>query len=57
MEHTAEQGAWETLSRQEKNYELFLRQKALLEMFLERHAISKEQFDKSLHDLKEKTGY
>jgi hypothetical protein len=39
-----------------KNVELYLRQKKMLEQFLERNAISKEQFDKSLGDLTEKMG-
>jgi len=39
-----------------KNIELYLRQKKMLEQFLERNAISKEQFDKSLGDLTEKMG-
>ena len=46
---------WEELSYEEKNHELFLRQKALLDEFLEHGAISQEQHDKSLHDLTEKT--
>ena len=45
---------WEELSYEEKNHELFLRQKALLDEFLEHGAISQEQHDKSLHDLTEK---
>ena len=51
-----ENRSWEDLSYEEKNHELFLRQKALLEEFLERGAISKAQHDKSLHDLTEKMG-
>ena len=45
---------WEKLSYKEKNHQLFLKQKESLEMFLERGAISKEQYERSLHDLKEK---
>ena len=45
---------WENLSPEEKKRELFLRQKQTLEMFLERHAISQAQYDKSLGDLREK---
>ncbi len=48
---------WEKLSYNEKNYELFLKQTLLLKEFLERGAISQAQYDKSLHDLIEKTGY
>lgn len=40
----------------DKNIELYLRQKKMLEQFLERNAISKEQFEKSLGDLTEKMG-
>ena len=49
--------AWASLSYAEKNKELFKRQKHLLEMFLERGAISKEQYEKSLHDLTMKMNY
>ena len=49
--------AWASLSYAEKNRELFERRNRLLGMFLERGAISKEQYEKSLHDLMEKTGY
>ena len=47
---------WTTLSYEEKNHQLYLRQKALLDSFLERGAISQAQHDKSLHDLTEKMG-
>ena len=45
---------WENLSPEEKKRELFLRQKRTLDLFLERHAISQAQYDKSLGDLREK---
>ena len=48
---------WEQLSYKEKNYELFLKQTRLLKEFLERGAISRAQYEKSLHELIEKTGY
>ena len=48
---------WETLSYEEKNHQLFVKQKELLELFLTKKAISREQYEKSLHDLMEKTGY
>lgn len=57
MDELKDQAKWETLSYEEKNHQLFLKQKALLEMYLERGAISQEQFEKSLHDLKLKMGY
>ena len=56
MTDTTTQEAWETLSHTEKNHILYLRQKALLETFLEKRALSKEQYEKSLHDLTEKMG-
>ena len=47
---------WEQMSREEKHRQLFLKQKNTLDLFLERNAISKEQYDKSLGDLIEKMG-
>ena len=46
--------AWESLSYAEKNGLLYERQKKMLEEFLERGAISKAQYENSLHDLTEK---
>ena len=51
-EHT--DPAWDSLSYAEKNRVLYERQKRMLKEFLERGAISKQQYDKSLHDLTEK---
>ena len=48
--------AWASLSYAEKNRDLFERRKRLLGMFLERGAISKKQYEKSLHDLTENMG-
>lgn len=45
---------FEELSDEEKKIELYLSQKRLLDTFLERNAISKAQYDKSLNDLTEK---
>lgn len=45
-----------TMSAEEKKRELFLRQKELLDTFLEHGAISREQYDKSLGDLTVKMG-
>ncbi len=42
---------WSDLSYEEKNHQLYLKQKALLDLFLERGAITQAQHDKSLHDL------
>ena len=47
---------WEKLTYEEKNHQLFLREKVLLAEFLEHGAISQAQHDKSLHDLIEKMG-
>ena len=44
------------MTPEEKKIDLYLRQKSMLEQFLERNAISKEQFEKSLGDLTEKMG-
>jgi len=52
----ADQRQWEKMSPEEKKMELFFRQKQTLDQFLERHAISQAQYDKSLHDLIEKMG-
>ncbi len=48
---------WSELSYEDKNRQLYLEQKKLLEIFLRRGAISKEQFNKSLHDLTDKMGF
>ena len=44
------------MSTFEQRQELYLKQKALLDTFVEKHAISREQYEKSLHDLTEKMG-
>lgn len=50
------QTTWENLTPEEKHKQLFLKQKKTLDLFLERNAISKAQYDKSLGDLVEKMG-
>ena len=40
-----------------KKRELYEKQVETLKLFLERHAISQEQYDKSFHDLTEKMGF
>jgi hypothetical protein len=55
-QNNTENTEWSSLSYEEKNRQLFLRQKKTLDMFLERGAISQAQHDKSLHDLIEKMG-
>ena len=47
---------YSSLTPEEKKLDLFLRQKHTLDLFLERNAISKAQYDKSLGDLIEKMG-
>ena len=49
-----EQTEWEKLTPEQKKKQLYLKQKELLDTFLEHHAISQEQYDKSLHDMIEK---
>ena len=48
---------WQELSPEEKKKQLFLSQKATLDSFLERGAISQAQYDKSYGDLKIKMGF
>ncbi len=47
---------WSSLTYEEKNRVLFLRQKRTLDEFLERGAITREQYEKSLSALTEKMG-
>lgn len=51
-----EQTEWEKLTPEQKKKQLYLKQKELLDTFLEHHAISQEQHDKSLKELTEKMG-
>ena len=51
-----EQKEWDLLSPEEKKKALYLKQKRLLDTFLEHKAITKAQYDKSLHDMTEKMG-
>ena len=50
---TAERGE---RTEAEKKKQLYLRQKATLDLFLENGAITRAQYDKSLGDLTEKMG-
>lgn len=45
---------WDNLSYNEKNHQLYLKQKELLQTLLEHKAISQMQYNKSLSDLTEK---
>ena len=56
MDGIAMDTPWEELSYEEKNHQLYLNQKSMLALFLERGAITQAQHDKSLHDLREKMG-
>lgn len=56
MDTHEEQAMWNFMSYEEKNHQLYLRQKELLDQFLKTGAISKEQYEKSFHDLTEKMG-
>ena len=56
MEEYKEITERQALSPEEKKKQLFLKQKALLDAFLERNAISKQEYDKSLRVMKEKMG-
>ena len=47
---------WDSLTYEQKNHQLYLKEKNMLDMFLEHGAITQEQHDKSLHDLTEKKG-
>ncbi len=46
----------ENLTPEEKKRKLFLEQKKTLDLFLQKGAISKAQYDKSYGDLKQKMG-
>ena len=56
MSWTFESQGWEKLTYAEKNHQLFLTQKAILDKFLAKGAISQAQHDKSLNCLIEKMG-
>lgn len=51
-----EKDNWSELSPQEKKKQLYLRQKRILDDFLERGAITPAQYNKSFGDLTEKMG-
>ena len=56
MDVKFEDTVWDAMSHEEKNHQLYLKQKQMLDMFLERGAISQAQHDKSLRDLTVKMG-
>ena len=43
---------WKNLTKEERNRQLYFKQKRLLDTFLSHHAISQAQYEKSLGDLK-----
>jgi len=47
---------WERMTPEQKRWRLFRKQKETLGRFLERGAISRAQYEKSLRDLTEKMG-
>ena len=51
MDVTIENPFWDSLNYKEKNHQLFLTQKHTLDLFVERGAISKAQYSKSLRVL------
>lgn len=54
---TQKQMEWEQMNPAQKKKHLFLNQKELLDKFLEKHAISQAQYQKSLGDLRLKMGF
>ena len=46
--------SWDHADHEEKNRQLYLKQKAMLDLFLQKGAISRTQHDRSLGDLREK---
>ena len=56
MSNTNDSATWPSLSHEQKNHQLFLIQKELLDQFLNTEAIFQAQHGKSLHDLIKKRG-
>ena len=55
-ERLDENEGWGSLPLEEKKRRSFLKQKELLDTFRSTNAISQDQYDKSLNDLREKMG-
>lgn len=53
----SENETWTEMTAEQKKRKLYEEQKKLLDMFLERRAISRQQYEKSLGDLTEKMGF
>lgn len=47
---------WDQMAPEEKKQQLFIEQKKTLDLFLQKGAISRAQYDKSLGDLRAKMG-
>ena len=43
-------------TKEQQRHRLYLKQKAMLDLFLEKRTISRAQYEKSLHDMAEKMG-
>lgn len=56
MDQSLQQPPLSQLTAEEKKQMLFLNQKKTLDLFLEKGAITRAQYDKSLGDLREKMG-
>ncbi len=56
LSNRSDNPAWDGLTHEQKNHRLYLKQKELLDKFLERGAITQAQYDKSLGDLRQKMG-
>ena len=56
LDEATRQREWDALTYAQKNAQLFLRQKKLLEEFLSHHAITREEYEKSLSGLTRKMG-
>ena len=57
MEQVNFNDTWSELTAEEKKRRLYENQKKLLDTFLEKHAITRAQYEKSLGDLTRKMGY
>ncbi len=56
MNYTIENPVWDAMSFKEKNRQLFLNQKSMLDMFFEKGAISQEQHDLNMRFLTVRMG-
>ena len=56
MKYCMQQMSLQEMTPEEKKQQLFLNQKKILDLFLEKGAINQAQYNKSLGDLREKMG-